>query len=114
MRDKAAFLAAMAAAPEDDLLRLAFADWLEERGDDARAEFIRCQFGLRWDQSRAAELLAANREEWERPFRALGAEVRFHGGFPYSLNADVQGAKMPHTPISQNRIAAGGRPAKGR
>lgn len=29
--------------PDDDQLRLVYADWLEERGDSARAEFIRLQ-----------------------------------------------------------------------
>src|SRR4051812_49324247 len=31
--DESAFLAAMAAAPDDQAPRLVFADWLEERGD---------------------------------------------------------------------------------
>ena len=33
-------------APEDDVPRLAYADWLEEHGYDARAEFIRLQCRL--------------------------------------------------------------------
>ncbi len=33
-------------APDDDHLRLVFADWLEENGQPARAEFIRVQFAL--------------------------------------------------------------------
>jgi len=40
MRDEQAFLQAMQANPEDNALRLVFADWLEERGD-ARGELIR-------------------------------------------------------------------------
>src|SRR4051812_5383520 len=36
-----ALLAAIAEAPDDDAPRLVYADWLEEHGDDARAEFIR-------------------------------------------------------------------------
>jgi uncharacterized protein (TIGR02996 family) len=40
-----ALLAAIAAAPDDDLPRLALADWLEER-DDPLGEFIRLQFDL--------------------------------------------------------------------
>lgn len=35
-----AFLRAIHAAPDDDVARLAFADWLEERGD-ARGELLR-------------------------------------------------------------------------
>src|SRR5260370_13839087 len=33
MNDEAAFLAAVAAEPADETLKLVFADWLEERGD---------------------------------------------------------------------------------
>lgn len=44
--DALALLAAILADPADDLPRLAYADWCEEQGDDARAEFIRCQIAL--------------------------------------------------------------------
>jgi uncharacterized protein (TIGR02996 family) len=40
------FLRAIIAAPDDDLPRLVFADWLDERGHHARAEFIRVQCEL--------------------------------------------------------------------
>jgi uncharacterized protein (TIGR02996 family) len=49
MDERDAFLRAVAANPEDDLPRLVFADWLEERGtpgDAARARFIRLQVEL--------------------------------------------------------------------
>jgi uncharacterized protein (TIGR02996 family) len=42
MDEDAGFLQAMIAAPEDDALRLVYADWLEERGDP-RGEYLRCQ-----------------------------------------------------------------------
>jgi uncharacterized protein (TIGR02996 family) len=42
MNDEAAFLAAIQAAPEDGNLRLAYADWLEERGD-VRGEYLRLE-----------------------------------------------------------------------
>jgi uncharacterized protein (TIGR02996 family) len=38
-----AFLETILAQPDDDTPRLIFADWLEEEGDSARAEFIRVQ-----------------------------------------------------------------------
>ncbi|WP_439625976.1 TIGR02996 domain-containing protein [Gemmata sp.] len=44
--DEAGFLAAICAAPDDDTPRLVYADWLQERGDEARAEFIRVQCEL--------------------------------------------------------------------
>lgn len=42
MSDEGAFLAAIRANPADDLTRLVYADWLDERGD-ARGEYIRLQ-----------------------------------------------------------------------
>ena len=46
MADRDSFLQAIREAPEDNNLRLVFADWLQEHGDEhdrARAEFIRLQ-----------------------------------------------------------------------
>src|SRR5919205_623303 len=39
----AAFLRAVADHPDEDGPRLVLADWLDERGDAARAEFVRVQ-----------------------------------------------------------------------
>ena len=69
----------IAASPDDDTLRLAFADWLDEHGDPAdadRAEFIRTQFSIGHPDwlplgrtgtlfEREAKLLAAH-PEWSR------------------------------------------------
>ena len=38
--EREAIIAAVAANPDDDTLRLAFADWLQEGGEEDRAEFI--------------------------------------------------------------------------
>lgn len=49
MTDRDAFLAGILANPDADLPRLAYADWLDEQGnegDSARAEFIRLQCEL--------------------------------------------------------------------
>lgn len=43
MNDRAAFLAAIIAEPENDLPRLIYADYLDEHGEVERAEFIRVQ-----------------------------------------------------------------------
>jgi uncharacterized protein (TIGR02996 family) len=40
------FLNAIKECPEDDTARLVLADWLDDRGDADRAEFIRLQCGL--------------------------------------------------------------------
>ncbi len=46
MTDHAALLAGICAAPADDLVRLVYADWREDRGDTAYADFIRAQVRL--------------------------------------------------------------------
>jgi uncharacterized protein (TIGR02996 family) len=43
MSDRDALLRAILAAPGDDTPRLVYADWLTERGEESRAEFIRVQ-----------------------------------------------------------------------
>jgi uncharacterized protein (TIGR02996 family) len=53
MTESADLLAAIAAAPADDLPRLVFADWLDDRGEPTYAQFIRDQIRLaqvpQWD-----------------------------------------------------------------
>jgi uncharacterized protein (TIGR02996 family) len=44
--EQAAFIQAILAEPEDDTSRLVFADWLEERGQEARAAWIRASCKL--------------------------------------------------------------------
>ncbi len=44
--ERAGFWEAIRGAPEDDAPRLVYADWLEENGEPARAEFIRVQCAL--------------------------------------------------------------------
>jgi uncharacterized protein (TIGR02996 family) len=61
MVDPQAFIRAIRATPGDDGARLAYADWLEEHGDPARAEFIRLQCELEpirgcYEQERACAL----------------------------------------------------------
>src|SRR5688572_7884063 len=46
MSPEDSFIRAVCEAPDDDLPRLAFADWLDENGDPARAEFIRSSIRL--------------------------------------------------------------------
>ena len=45
MTDAGTLLRAVLAQPEDEAVRLVYADWLEEQGDP-RAEFIRLQIAL--------------------------------------------------------------------
>src|SRR5262245_5295612 len=69
-----ALLQAIAEEPSDDTLRLILADWLEDHGEVARAEFVRIQVQLQrlpWGDRRSEALLARatrlfeeNQERW--------------------------------------------------
>lgn len=75
------FLTAIIADPESDGPRLIYADWLEESGQDARAEFIRVQcavaalpeadLDIHPLVARENELWRSHRDEWVRPLDAL-------------------------------------------
>lgn len=59
MNEREAFIRTICDLPEDDTVRLVFADWLDEHDDQALAEFIRVQIGmarLSFDERIAAEL----------------------------------------------------------
>jgi uncharacterized protein (TIGR02996 family) len=81
MPTEADFLRAIIADPDSDGPRLVYADWREECGDSARAEFIRVQCALAalpaGDRTYhpllelQAKLEAAHRAEWLRPFGDL-------------------------------------------
>jgi uncharacterized protein (TIGR02996 family) len=46
MSDEAAFLAALKANPADDLTRLVFADWLDDRDEPAKSQYLRAVVDL--------------------------------------------------------------------
>lgn len=48
MSDEAAFLAALKANPADDLTRLVYADWLDERDELAKGQYLRAVVDLTW------------------------------------------------------------------
>ena len=65
------FLKAICENPDDDTVRLVYADWLDENGDPERAEFIRLQIALHGkpkksdpQQIREEELIEANGRVW--------------------------------------------------
>ena len=85
MSERDAFLSAIRASPADDTVRLVFADWLDDRGEPERAEFIRVQCELeplreKLDDSRVQalwqredELLAEHFPRWAGSVADLGA-----------------------------------------
>lgn len=92
------FLEAILSHPEDDALRLVYADWLEERGDP-RGEFIRVQYDLadtKGDSARQKrlhirelELLARHGDEWGWPFVEMKASPVYRRGFVEGLRLDA-------------------------
>jgi uncharacterized protein (TIGR02996 family) len=87
MTPNEAFLQSIREAPEDDSLRLIYADWLEEHDNADRAEFIRLQCAqpesaLNWDGNfvrggvmpetkRLADILERHVDEWLGPAATL-------------------------------------------
>jgi uncharacterized protein (TIGR02996 family) len=85
---EAELLAEIYAAPDDDQVRMVYADWLTEH-DDPRGEFIVLQLvRARGEQTkeqaqREKDLLAEYMTRWLEPFdgRVMKASVRFERGF---------------------------------
>jgi uncharacterized protein (TIGR02996 family) len=65
MSERDAYLRAICGSPEDDSVRLVYADWLEEHGDAVRAEFIRLQCKLDAENPFAPGRRALLRREWQ-------------------------------------------------
>ena len=85
--------------PDDDALRLVFADWFEDHGELERAEFIRVQIELaklpnvdnrrpKLEQ-RETELLARNESAWAEPIRHCVVSWTFHRGFIAEVTVTV-------------------------
>ncbi len=87
MRDGERLLRAVCEEPDDDALRLVYADWLSENGQEARADLIRTQIAAerlpeyapaRMDlEARAYRLVSEHGAAW----RADGASTRVMGPF---------------------------------
>jgi uncharacterized protein (TIGR02996 family) len=86
-----AFLRAIIEAPVDDTPRLAYADWLDEKGDPERAEFIRAQVelaklpadapGRAALAAKAEALREAHRDAWRGSLPAGDFVATYHRGF---------------------------------
>jgi uncharacterized protein (TIGR02996 family) len=89
--DGDALRAAIVAEPEDDTLRLVFADWLEENSRPERAAFIRAQVwaaqaepfspDARKHNATADRASKAQRDEWAKPVRQRLLGWEFRRGF---------------------------------
>jgi uncharacterized protein (TIGR02996 family) len=107
MNDGQALLKAVLDEPDDDLPRLAFADWCDERGDDARAEFIRVQIERcrlpTWDERQSAlaarerRLLTRHGLSWVPDVD--GPAYGFTRGFAQSVAASFGALKKVAHPL---------------
>jgi uncharacterized protein (TIGR02996 family) len=93
-----AFLDDICANPEDDTPRLVYADWLDEQGDEDRAEFIRAQVRAwrlpdgeeKWElEARALQLLDTYREVWFGGEEFDNCEYDIKRGFVSGVAVDV-------------------------
>lgn len=105
--ERTALNRAVVEQPDDDTVRLVFADWLEEHGEGERAELIRLQVwhGQNWPTHelrkgcrckscrtfrRCTEILClANRVKWAGPAWAPCCKIRWYRGFIETIELPV-------------------------
>src|SRR5262249_48323315 len=95
-----AFLQAIREQPEDDLPRLACADWLEEHGDLDRAEFIRVQVEkeplpahdprCQELEERESALLRTHEAAWRGALAKCTTQCTFRRGFIERIKLGVR------------------------
>lgn len=106
------FLRSLLDQPEDDTLRLAMADWLDEHDQPGRAEFVRVQVELARgvddrDRRRALELrqrdlLLAHESEWVAPLaKVLGCKEGQWGGWVFRRGF-VEYFHLPAAVVNRN------------
>ena len=121
MTDREALLATIIDRPNDDVARLVYADYIEERGDADRAELIRVQIELTSNSALSAEehaelearehrLLEEHRKEWA--LKLSRGRQRFRRGFVEEIATSAEsllayGDHLFHeTPVQDLRIVA--------
>jgi uncharacterized protein (TIGR02996 family) len=112
MTEGDALLRAILDSPEDDAPRLVYADWLEEHGEPARAEFIRLQIELARRPAeedrrlelaeRAEELENQHRTAWLQGTPAGVAVGGFERGFPERMGPPLR--DWPHWGLSPEQL----------
>ena len=87
--------------PTDDAPRLAYADWLESHGQEARARIIRVQCQLEHLKSEEKALIDQYGMEWGEDLCAQRVtEWTFHRGFPEEIRIPIDDFLDNHTKIS--------------
>jgi uncharacterized protein (TIGR02996 family) len=98
MDQNRAFVEAIREDPDDDGVRLVYADWLEEHGDPDRAELIRVQITLETLAggaearpaliAREQALLTEHGARWAEPLKGLVWSWRFRRGFVEAVGVE--------------------------
>jgi uncharacterized protein (TIGR02996 family) len=83
------FLQSILDHPDDDAPRLVYADWLEERGETARAELIRLQCTA-GDSQREQDLLARHAADWAGPAFRHVFGIAFRRGFVAEVTLEAR------------------------
>jgi uncharacterized protein (TIGR02996 family) len=106
MSDRLGMIHAIHEQHDDDLPRLAYADWLEERGEVEHAEFIRIELRLSHLSSghedyrplflRELELIRAHKDEWFGTFRSGWDGYDMRRGFIEEVSARTPAAVVPY------------------
>ncbi|MBM3981375.1 MAG: TIGR02996 domain-containing protein [Planctomycetes bacterium] len=124
MTEAETFLAAIIAQPDDDTVRLVYADWLAENGQPDRGEFIRAEIELaqsllheeiderrrRVLLDRRAALLKRHKAVWLAPFLPFAREDSFERGFVQALEVpardflDSAGTWFEQTPLTRVKV----------
>src|SRR5579864_6959763 len=84
-----AFLLTILEQPDELPPRLVYADWLDEHGETARAEFIRLQCAGD-NERRQHGLLHQHGAEWAEPIFRHADSYRFHRGFIEELTIQAR------------------------
>ncbi len=87
MTEQEAFEAAIREHPEDDTPRLVYADWLDEHGEEDRANFIRAQCA---GDPEATQRYSVQMREWTGLIPTWCEGWRFHRGFIEEIHVHVQ------------------------
>jgi uncharacterized protein (TIGR02996 family) len=88
--EESALIAAVVATPDDDTVRLVYADWLEEHGRHDRGRLIRVQCAIERLQAEETALLEKYNREWGRELYVRGAHWwKFHRGFPEEISIPI-------------------------
>lgn len=96
MTDTESLLREIAANPDDDTVRLAYADHLDELGgeaNEAHAEYIRLQIrrhfsqGEDWDSARESHLFCTYSSHWRRAIPGFTISMSSRRGFPCGATA---------------------------